>query len=145
MVAMAGADEEREWQTRKRRIDPALDAAGWTLQPGKVARLVGRTEEEPTQAGPADCALWLDNRIVGIVEAKRLQKGPQEVLRQAERYSGALAGIPFHYATNGEVLWFRDARHPLNLSRRVSAYHTPAALREALAFDLEGPSRQLAP
>jgi type I site-specific restriction endonuclease len=32
---------ENEWKTRKKRIDPKLDAAGWRLR-GKDAR---RTEE----------------------------------------------------------------------------------------------------
>jgi type I restriction enzyme R subunit len=35
----------------------------------------------------------------------------------------------------GEVIWFHDVRHPLNRSRRVARFHTPAALRELLACD----------
>src|SRR5262249_31106543 len=44
--------------------------------------------------------------------------------------------VPFLYSTNGEALWFHDARHKLNASRRLAAFHTPAALLELLARDL---------
>src|SRR5205814_1896211 len=43
----------------------------------------------------------------------------------------------FLYSTNGEVSWFQDVRHKLNRSRKVGGFHTPAALREMLARDVE--------
>jgi type I restriction enzyme, R subunit len=52
--------------------------------------------------------------------------------------------VPFLYATNGEVLWFHDVRHPLNRSRRVSAFHTPAALTEMLMRNAEAEFAHLA-
>jgi type I restriction enzyme R subunit len=103
---------ESEWLTRKRRIDPLLDGAGWPLRRGRRDTAF-RTEEEETAHGPADYALWLGDRIVGIVEAKKLTIGPQNVLTQAERYARGLTGgrfdfdgvrCPFLYATNGEVI-----------------------------------------
>ena len=107
--------DELEWKTRKQRIDPKLEAAGWKLPRGGVRPLHQpfRSEEEETDHGPADYALWLDNAVVGVVEAKRLTVGPQNVLTQAERYAKGLRrpkfrfdeyGCPFLYATNGEVL-----------------------------------------
>lgn len=139
---------ELEWLTRKKRIDPKLDAANWKLEGGKAALLAYRTEEEPTDKGPADYALWLDDKIIGVVEAKKLTVGPQNVLTQAERYARGLfpamaSGIygehrcPFLYATNGEIIWFHDVRHPLNRSRRVSGFHTVNALKEMLGHDLD--------
>ena len=60
------AESESERRTRKKRIDPKLDAAGW-----KRAKGAGRrTEEEDTDHCPADYALWLDDQLVGVVEAK---------------------------------------------------------------------------
>ncbi len=38
---------------------------------------------------------------------------------------------PFLYSTNGEVFWSHDVRHPMNRSRRIAGFHTPAALRAA--------------
>src|SRR5262245_11678777 len=130
--------DEREWRTRKSRIDPRLDARGWRLpdRRGPSPNAPHRTEEEETENGPADYALWLDDHVAAVVEAKKLTIGPQNVLVQAERYARGLRGgpynfgglrTPFLYATNGEVTWFRDARHRLNRSRRVADFHTPNA------------------
>lgn len=146
------AADEREWQTRKRRIDPRLDALGWTRAPsGSLGS--HRTEEHPTDHGPADYVLHFGDSPVAVVEAKKLSVGPQNVLTQAQRYARGLSGsnarfgeyrVPFLYSTNGEVIWFHDVRHPLNLSRRVANFHTAPALHEALSRDFEGQCRALA-
>src|SRR5690606_34543022 len=74
------------------------------------------------------------------------------VLTQAERYSKGINqqpryqtdyGVPFLYSTNGEVIRFHDVRHPLNLSREVKHFHTPAALQEFLTRDLDASLAQL--
>lgn len=141
---------EPEWLTRKERIDPKLDAAGWVTSPVSAGR---RSEEEATANGPADYVLWLDGHPVAVIEAKKLTIGPQNVLTQAERYAEGLGGtpynfhgfhVPFLYATNGEVIWFHDVRNPLNRSRQIAAFHTPAALRELLARDLDSAHIRLA-
>lgn len=144
---------ENEKRTRKRRIDPRLDVRGWRLVPTEVVSLAPfRTEEEETANGPADYALWLDNKVVGIVEAKKLAVGPQNVLIQAERYARGLKNsaydfegfkAPFLYSTNGEQVWFHDVRHSLNRSRRVADFHTPNALREMLSRDLDASAARL--
>ena len=140
-----------EWETRKTLIDPKLKAAGWSVVPCDPAPSLSKyercaIEEYPTGNGPADYALCTDNRLLGIVEAKALTLGPQNCLTQAERYSrGATANllnydgfrVPFLYSTNGEVIWFHDARHSLNRSRKIAAFHTPDALAEMLDKDFE--------
>ena len=86
---------ESEWLTRKKRIDPPLDAAGWTRLTGQQNhKLAGRTEEEETANGPGDYALWLDNRIVSVVEARKLTVGPQNVLSRSFSAMGRPPG-PF--------------------------------------------------
>jgi len=148
---------ESERQTRKRRIDPKLTNVGWTVRRfDPAASLNGfhncAIEEYETDNGPADYALCCDARILGIVEAKKLTLGPQNVLTQAERYSrGAVSNplyfdgfcVPFLYSTNGEIIWFHDVRHPLNRSRPISRFHTPAALCEMFDRDLESSYRCL--
>lgn len=140
---------EQEWLTRKKRIDPQLDAVGWTRLVAQQNRVAGRTEEEETANGPADYALWFDNQIAGVVEAKRLTVGRQNVLTRAERYAPGLPQVgwnfyglrcPFLYSTNGEVIWFHDVRHPLNRSREIARFHSVAALREQLTRDFDGVS-----
>jgi type I restriction enzyme, R subunit len=146
-----------EYLTRKQVIDSKLRAAGWTVVRYKPDRPLSAykdcaIEEYPTEAGPADYALCVDGQILGVVEAKKLTLGPQEVLPQAERYSRGLASspfdfngfhVPFLYSTNGEVIWHHDVRHALNRSRQVAAFHTPEALREFLARDIEAVTEAL--
>jgi type I restriction enzyme, R subunit len=149
------ADSERT--TRKKRIDPRLKAAGWSVMPCSSADPSSyppalAVEEFPTSAGPADYALTGEQQIVGVVEAKKLSLGPQGVLVQAERYSKGLNqepryqgefGVPFLYSTNGEETWFHDVRELLNRSRRVSHFHTPTALDEMLTRDTEAELNRL--
>ena len=142
-----------EWKTRRSLIDPKLNALGWKVAKKDAASAAvppgtATLTEYPTDSGPADYVLCNGGRAVGIVEAKRLAVSPAGVLEQAERYArGMPAGgafdygglrVPFLYATNGEVLHFHDVRDPLNLSRKVKRFHTPAALEELLARDFAG-------
>jgi type I restriction enzyme R subunit len=155
--ATGGLIGESELRTRKRRIDPRLRAAGWKITPYDPTQPLSERdgeaiEEYPTEAGPADYALCVGGRIVGVVEAKRLAVGPQNVLTQAERCSRGVAGspfdfrggrVPFLYSTNGEVIWYHDVRHPLERSRQLKSFHSPVALAEALNRDLDGAVQRL--
>lgn len=143
-----------EYLTRKQLVDKRLKDAGWTIvlekdfDADKPLTAYDRCaiEEYPTESGPADYALCVDGRILGVVEAKKLTLGPQNVLVQSERYSRGVKGspfdfdgfrVPFLYSTNGEVIWYHDIRYRLNRSRQVAGFHTPDALREFLQRDFE--------
>jgi type I restriction enzyme R subunit len=145
----APAPHESEWLTRKKRIDPQFKALGWQIVPFDPARPLSAlthhaiTEFE-TANGPADYAFCVAGELLGITEVKKLTLGEMNVLTQAVRYSKGVADspfdfrgfrVPFLYATNGEVLWFHDIRHPLNRSRRLNVILTPAAFREMLSRD----------
>ena len=119
-----------EYLTRKQIVDAKLRAAGWSVASFKPDRTLSAYNncaigEFPTDSGPADYALSTGSQILGVVEAKKLTLGPQEVLTQAERYSRGLTSnpfdfngfhVPFLYSTNGEVIWHHDVRYPLNRS-----------------------------
>jgi type I restriction enzyme, R subunit len=142
---------ETERRTRKSRIDPKLKAWGWEIVRFDSARPLSNyqqhaIEEYPTANGPADYALVVDGQLLGVVEAKKVTLGPQNVLTQAERYSHGIDNspfnfqgyrVPFLYSTNGEVLWFQDVRSKLDRSRKIAGFHSPDALREMLARDLD--------
>jgi type I restriction enzyme R subunit len=142
---------ESERRTRKSRIDPKLRSLGWQVVPFDLEVPLRNLnncaiEEYPTENGPADYAFCVDGQIIGVVEAKKLTLGPQNVLTQAQRYSRGLTSsllnydghrAPFLYSTNGEVIWFQDARHKLSRSRKVTQFHTPTALREKLEHDFD--------
>lgn len=146
MALRTAADSE--WVTRKEFVDKELRAAGWRVTPYTAKALSAfercAIEEYPTQNGPADYALILGGQVVGIVEAKKLTLGPQNVLSQAERYCRGVHeaawscgefGVPFLYSTNGEVIWHHDVRDDRNRSRQIAYFHTPEALAEQLGRD----------
>src|SRR4029453_17546492 len=64
---------EAEWQTRKSRIDTRLKQTGWHLvrfTPELNLKTLDKTavEELPTANGPADYALFVAGRCLGIIE-----------------------------------------------------------------------------
>ncbi|HPD76111.1 MAG TPA: type I restriction endonuclease, partial [Methanoregulaceae archaeon] len=149
---------ESERVTRKKRIDPLLKAAGWSIKLFENGMDLSRfnkyaLEEYPTDNGPADYALCVDGKILAVVEAKKVTLGPQNVLTQAERYAAGISGspfnfsgfrVPFIYATNGEIVWYHDLRNSLNRSRTVAKFHTPDALKERLREKFEVSCQRLA-
>lgn len=85
---------EAEWKTRKNRIDMRLRALAPAWQ---ILRYhdgldlsslhCAAVEEFPTAHGPADYALFVRGRLLGIIEAKMVTVNPQNVLEQAKRYA----------------------------------------------------------
>ena len=143
--------DELEWKTRRDRINTKLKALkpAWKIikyKPELETSALERhaVEEFPTANGPADYALFVKGKLLGIIEAKKVGVGPHNVLEQAKRYSkgafnpvGNWAGyrVPFLYATNGEVIWFLDVRNEKNISRQLSNFHSPDALHEFFEID----------
>ena len=138
-----------EAETRKRLVEKALGSAGWLpivdYDKGRSYEF-GAVREYETDSGPADYVLFMDGVAVAVVESKRLELGPQNVLVQAQRYARGLRSspfnfggfrVPFVYSTNGEIFWFQDLRDVRSRSRQVAGFHTPSALREFLEHDLE--------
>ena len=74
--------EELEWQTRRDRINKKLKSLypSWTILKYKdnldVATLdCHAVEEYPTANGPADYALFVKGKLLGIIEAKKVGVG----------------------------------------------------------------------
>src|SRR5688572_33221757 len=102
---------ESERQTRKKRIDPLLKGLGWKIVPFDEGRPLTdlsncAIEEYPTDNGPADYALCVNGEIIGVVEAKKLTLGPQNVLTKAQRYSRCFS------VSRSNVDGPRDPLHP---------------------------------
>jgi type I restriction enzyme R subunit len=86
---MSPARDESEYRTRRNRIDPLLKAQGWSIVPFNPAAPPPHytnhaVTEFETANGPADYALFVAGQPLGIVEAKKVSLGPQNVLTQAE-------------------------------------------------------------
>ncbi|MCX8056578.1 MAG: DEAD/DEAH box helicase family protein [Ignavibacteria bacterium] len=150
--------KETEWLIRKNKINRALDSTGWTIVPHKEITnsflLQNHAVEEfPTNNGPADYALFVNGKLLGVIEAKKTEINPQNVLEQAKRYSkGAEITIglwneykvPFLYSTNGEIIYFADVREENYYSREISQFHTPQALEEMFNKNIQSAKSWLA-
>jgi type I restriction enzyme, R subunit len=133
---------ESEKITRKKRIDQQLKAAGWIITPyteGMSLTILTNhaIEELPTNKGFADYALVVNGKLLGVIEAKKLEVGAENVLEQAKRYSKDVNNtigewnkyyIPFLYSSNGELIYHLDVRDSKNLSRQIFSFHTPEAM-----------------
>lgn len=149
-ISLAEAKKEHgnvrvsEQETRRDLIDIVLGHSQWEpIIPhcGQPPSALAVVTEYPTDNGPADYVLFHNGEPLAIVEAKRRSTGAQNVLHQAKRYAAGLkdspfnffgCGVPFIYSSDGDNIWFRDLRDPLNRSRQVRRFHTPNALREML-------------
>ena len=133
---------ESERVTRKKRIDQQLKAIGWEIIHFSKVENIGvlnnhAVEEFETANGPADYALVVNGNLLGVIEAKKLEVGAANVLEQAKRYSKGTDNtlgewdeyhVPFLYSSNGELIYYLDARESKNISRQIFSFHTPDAL-----------------
>jgi len=140
---------QSEYLTRKKLIDVCLKSSGWLIVPSSSSLnesnfIKHAVEEYPTASGPADYALFVDGKLYGIVEAKKVKVGAQNVLEQAKRYSKGVNDVigewneyrvPFLYSTNGEQIHFLDVRNKNNISRPISTFHTPESLKAMFSYD----------
>jgi type I restriction enzyme R subunit len=158
-------------------IDQQLRDRGWEadtkllrysdgVRPAKGRNMA--IAEWPTKNGPADYALFVGTKLMGLVEAKRQRKNVSAAIDQAERYAkglshaegGELAGgpwhghaVPFVFAANGRPylkqietesgIWFRDTRRPSNHRRALVDWPTPDGLLKRLEVDEEAATEAL--
>lgn len=175
--AEAAALIDLDEASTRERIDQQLRDRGWeadtkTLRFASGTRPAkGRTmaiAEWPTASGPADYALFVGLRLVGVVEAKRRRKNVSAAIDQAERYSETIKGpdggefaggpwdkyrVPFVFATNSRAylqqletesgIWFRDVRRAANHRRALVDWPTPEGLTQLLEIDLDAATKHL--
>jgi len=129
-------------QKARRDIDRQLQAAGWTVQSREAANLGAArgvaVEEFPLTTGLVDYMLFVDQRPIGVVEAKAIGTPLSGVEPQTTKYSEGLppllkanawhTPLPFLYQSTGVETFFTDVRDPDPRSRRVFAFHRPETL-----------------
>jgi len=132
-------------QKARDQIDAALIQAGWLIQDKNKLNLSAGTgiavREYQTDIGPADYALFVNKRAVGIIEAKRAEEGVRLTAHedQSEGYASAKLKylnnekLPFVYESTGELTRFTDFRDPKPRSRPVFSFHRPETFAEWLA------------
>ncbi len=131
-------------QIARDNIDRQLIACGWIIQKYKdknvLAGIGVAITEYPTETGPADYALFVDGKPVGIIEAKREEEGHKLTIHedQAEDYATAKLKylnnekLPFVYLSTGEVTTLTDFRDPKPRGRNIFTFHRPETLRKWL-------------
>jgi type I restriction enzyme R subunit len=144
---------ESEKITRKKRIDTRLKSSSlnWKIIHNNKVKDTSildayAVEEYPTETGPADYALFVNGQLLGIIEAKKIAVGAENVLEQAKRYSKGVPNtigewreykVPFLYSTNGEMIFHLDVRKKENTSNQLSDFHSPQALLDKFNRDTE--------
>ncbi|MGP2440653.1 type I restriction endonuclease subunit R [Streptomyces sp. JW3] len=137
-----------EVQVRK-RLDAMLVAAGWDVQSGGAdlnlhvqgdRRGNGVAVREVTTArGRADYALYVDRKLVGVIEAKREGADLSAAEAQADGYADHLTDaqqrlsawrtpLPFRYVSDGGETRFRSVLDPDSRTRRIFSFHQPRTL-----------------
>ena len=133
---MAVPNQDPE-QLARDKIDQLLKESGWIVQNKNEINLGAglgvAIREYQTEVGPVDYALFVDRKPVGVIEAKREEKGHQ--LTTVEEQSGEYADsklkylkngpLPYVYESTGVVTHFTDRRDPKPRSRLVFSFHRP--------------------
>ncbi len=131
-------------QRARDRIDRKLIECGWLIQDKKNmslrAALGVAVREYPTDTGPADYMLFVDEEPVGIIEAKREEEGHRLSVAEDQSSEYATASIkhlgqkriPFVYESTGIVTRFTNANDPKPRSREIFAFERPETLQKWL-------------
>lgn len=133
-----------EMQSR-RVIDKQLVAAGWLVQDyadiNPTAELGVAVREFHLASGFADYILYVDNKIVGVIEAKREGTALTGVERQTRKYAEGLRPehklaawrreepLSFCYEATGAETRFTNLLDPKPRSREVFAFARPETIR----------------
>ena len=121
-------------------IDQLLEAAGWAVQDRDAISLGAASgvavREFPLKAGFADYMLFVNRKMIGVVEAKPVGTPLSGVELQSGKYSSDLPSVPpawrkplpFLYESTGVETYFTNGLDPAPRSRRVFAFHRPETL-----------------
>ncbi|WP_066931471.1 DEAD/DEAH box helicase family protein [Streptomyces sp. NBRC 110611] len=122
-------------------IDAMLRAAGWVVQDrdqvNPDADQGVAVREFTVATGRADYVLYVDGKIVGVIEAKREGDHLSSALIQNDRYAAGVLKehslavwrreepFAFRYATTGAETYFLNRLDPYARSREVFTFHRP--------------------
>lgn len=126
-------------------IDQKLIQSGWIIQDTKQmnisASLGVAVREFPTSTGEVDYALFVNSVPVGVIEAKRGEKGEDitSVEQQSVRYANSMLKwitgtyrIRFAYEATDRLTRFTDYDDIKYRSRTVFSFHRPETLQRLM-------------
>lgn len=177
----AGNRQKSEAETRY-LIDEQLRKVGWEADTEQLRYSKGTRPEKgrnmaiaewPTDSqvgnkGYADYALFVETKLVAIIEAKAIHKDipsvidyqckeyPQNIREVDSQYQIGTWGkyrVPFTFATNGRPyleqyktksgIWFLDLRNSCNLPRALRGWMSPDGIKALLVQDTESKNQNL--
>lgn len=125
-------------------LDRMLRDAGWAVQDHSqgmnlyVKERGVAVREVTTTHGRADYLLYVDRKLVGVIEAKREGADLSAAEAQADRYAQSLTSgqrlaawrpeLPYRYASDGGQTRFRNTLDPDSRTRQVFSPHQPRTL-----------------
>lgn len=122
-----------------------LEQAGWAVQDRDAMNLGAApgvaVREFFTTVGEMDYALFVGNRLCGVIEAKKVGVPLAAVEAQTRTYAEhapkalqvPVRPLPFLYESTGVETMFTNGLDPTPRARRVFAFHQPGTLRDWLA------------
>lgn len=130
-------------QIARDHIDEMLRLAGWAVQSKdkinfNAAKGIA-VREYTTSVGPADYVLFVDQKPLGIIEAKKENEGHRLTAAEDQsrgyveaqlKFFKSTEAIPFVYESTGTITRFTDYRDPHPRSREVFHFHKPETLLE---------------
>lgn len=177
----ASQRQKSEAETRY-MIDEQLRKVGWEADTEKLRYSKGTRPlkghnmaiaEWPTNStvgnkGYADYALFIDLKMVAIIEAKAAHKDipsvidyqckdyPRNIRSEEAAYQIGTWGeykVPFTFATNGRPyleqyqtksgIWFLDLREPSNVPKALHGWMSPTGIEELLGQNIESKNKNL--
>ncbi|MGW0731634.1 DEAD/DEAH box helicase family protein [Streptomyces sp. NPDC002851] len=125
-------------------IDAMLRAAGWAVQDrskiNPLAKQGVAVREFTLATGRADYVLYVDGKIVGVIEAKREGDHLSSAAEQNDRYAAGVTKehrlavwredqpFAFRYASTGAETYFVNRLDPEPRSREVFSFHRPETI-----------------
>lgn len=171
-----------EAQTRE-LIDEQLRKVGWEVDTDEIRYSKGirpakgknlaiaewPTDSRTGNGGYADYALFIGEKLVGIIEAKKKHTNISSVLDgQCKEYAKMIKAehkkyvikqygeykVPFLFATNGREyikqyeemsgIWYLDIRQQFNTSKALAGWPSPQGIEQDLERDIAEADRKLA-
>lgn len=172
---MASQRQKSEVETRY-MIDEQLRQVGWEANTQEIRYAKGArptkghnmaiaewpTDSTVSKKGYADYALFVETKLVGIIEAKAVHKDipsvidyqgkdyPRNIRKEDVEYQIGTWGefkVPFTFATNGRPyleqfktksgIWFLDLREPSNVPTALHGWISPDGIMERLEMDIQ--------
>ena len=142
---MTTSPNQNPEQQARDEIDSQLEKCGWIVQDYRKINLhagagVAVREYPVPDVGRVDYALFVNEKPVGVIEAKKAVEGQHLTVHEDQVEDYAETGLKYHeqcklpfiYLSTGQITRFSDGRDPNPRFREVFTFHRPETLAACL-------------